>query len=95
MVDGINGYASNLQSPFCVSLPSIRFPSLDFALFIPTRGNGVFLRNKRRAIQVLCSIQVWVLDSVPGAVPPEDAKGDVERVLDELHSLPEVIPSRK
>ncbi|GAQ90339.1 hypothetical protein KFL_006290040 [Klebsormidium nitens] len=39
--------------------------------------------------------QVWVLDSVPGAVPSDDAKGDVERVLDELHSLPEVIPSRK
>jgi hypothetical protein len=41
------------------------------------------------------SPQVWVLDSVPGAVSPEDAKGDVEKVLDELHSLPEVIPSRQ
>lgn len=39
--------------------------------------------------------QLWVLDSVPGVVNPEDSSGEVERVLETLQSLPSPIPSRK
>ncbi|KMT06753.1 hypothetical protein BVRB_7g159130 [Beta vulgaris subsp. vulgaris] len=39
--------------------------------------------------------QLWVLDSVPGVVSPEDSSGEVERVLETLQSLPSQIPSRK
>ncbi|KAK9723507.1 hypothetical protein RND81_05G002700 [Saponaria officinalis] len=39
--------------------------------------------------------QLWVLDSVPGVVSPEDSSGEVEQVLETLRSLPSEIPSRK
>ncbi|XP_021766526.1 protein ABHD11-like [Chenopodium quinoa] len=39
--------------------------------------------------------QLWVLDSVPGVVNPEDSSGEVEKVLETLQSLPSQIPSRK
>ncbi|XP_021851800.1 uncharacterized protein [Spinacia oleracea] len=39
--------------------------------------------------------QIWVLDSVPGVVNPEDSNGEVEQVLETLQSLPSPIPSRK
>ncbi|XP_074285933.1 uncharacterized protein LOC141611311 [Silene latifolia] len=39
--------------------------------------------------------QLWVLDSVPGVVSPEDSSGEVEQVLETLQSLPSPIPSRK
>ncbi|KAL9227695.1 hypothetical protein vseg_003352 [Gypsophila vaccaria] len=39
--------------------------------------------------------QLWVLDSVPGVVNPEDSSGEVEQVLETLQSLPSPIPSRK
>ncbi|MCL7031442.1 hypothetical protein MKW94_012873 [Papaver nudicaule] len=39
--------------------------------------------------------QLWVLDSVPGEVNPEESDGEVEKVLQTLQSLPSEIPSRK
>ncbi|XP_052171842.1 uncharacterized protein LOC127787845 [Diospyros lotus] len=39
--------------------------------------------------------QLWVLDSVPGKVSPENSDGEVEKVLETLQSLPASIPSRK
>ncbi|KAI3884837.1 hypothetical protein MKX03_009927 [Papaver bracteatum] len=39
--------------------------------------------------------QLWVLDSVPGDVNPEESDGEVEKVLQTLQSLPSEIPSRK
>ncbi|XP_071719978.1 uncharacterized protein [Rutidosis leptorrhynchoides] len=39
--------------------------------------------------------QLWVLDSVPGIVNPEETSGEVEKVLETLQSLPKTIPSRK
>ncbi|KAL2900162.1 Protein ABHD11 [Bienertia sinuspersici] len=39
--------------------------------------------------------QLWVLDSVPGVVNPEDSSGEVERVLETLQSLPSPISSRR
>ena len=39
--------------------------------------------------------QLWVLDSVPGVVSPEDGSGEVEQVLETLQTLPSPIPSRK
>ncbi|XP_057549591.1 uncharacterized protein LOC130827762 [Amaranthus tricolor] len=39
--------------------------------------------------------QLWVLDSVPGVVSPEDSSGEVEQVLETLQTLPSPIPSRK
>nr|XP_043621400.1 protein ABHD11 [Erigeron canadensis] len=39
--------------------------------------------------------QLWVLDSVPGIVNPEETSGEVEKVLETLQSLPKEIPSRK
>ncbi|KAI7747413.1 hypothetical protein M8C21_002334 [Ambrosia artemisiifolia] len=38
--------------------------------------------------------QLWVLDSVPGIVDPEESNGDVEKVLETLQTLPKTIPSR-
>ncbi|XP_041025000.1 protein ABHD11 [Juglans microcarpa x Juglans regia] len=39
--------------------------------------------------------QLWVLDSVPGEVNPENSDGEVEKVLLTLQGLPSSIPSRK
>lgn len=39
--------------------------------------------------------QLWILDSVPGEVNPENSDGEVEKVLQTLQSLPSSIPSRK
>ncbi|XP_021892548.1 protein ABHD11 [Carica papaya] len=39
--------------------------------------------------------QLWVLDSVPGEVSPENSDGEVEKVLHTLQSLPSSVPSRK
>ncbi|GMH28718.1 hypothetical protein Nepgr_030561 [Nepenthes gracilis] len=39
--------------------------------------------------------QLWILDSVAGAVTQENADGEVEKVLQTLQSLPSSIPSRK
>ncbi|KAK0584625.1 hypothetical protein LWI29_016230 [Acer saccharum] len=39
--------------------------------------------------------QLWVLDSVPGAVNPRKSDGEVEKVLQTLQSLPSTVPSRK
>lgn len=39
--------------------------------------------------------QLWVLDSVPGIVGPEESSGEVERILETLESLPSPILSRK
>ncbi|KAF3441632.1 hypothetical protein FNV43_RR15547 [Rhamnella rubrinervis] len=39
--------------------------------------------------------QLWVLDSVPGEVNPENGDGEVEKVLQTLQSLPSSVPSRK
>ncbi|KAM7264077.1 hypothetical protein ACFE04_001760 [Oxalis oulophora] len=39
--------------------------------------------------------QLWVLDSIPGEVKPENTDGEVEKVLKTLKSLPSTIPSRK
>ncbi|CAK9323025.1 unnamed protein product [Citrullus colocynthis] len=39
--------------------------------------------------------QLWVLDSVPGNVNPENSDGEVEKVLKTLQGLPSLIPSRK
>ncbi|PWA90250.1 alpha/beta-Hydrolases superfamily protein [Artemisia annua] len=39
--------------------------------------------------------QLWVLDSVPGIVDPEETSGEVEKVLETLQKLPKLIPSRK
>ncbi|XP_027176938.1 protein ABHD11 [Coffea eugenioides] len=39
--------------------------------------------------------QLWVLDSVPGKVDPEESDGEVEQVLQTLQCLPSSIPSRK
>ncbi|WMV52458.1 hypothetical protein MTR67_045843 [Solanum verrucosum] len=39
--------------------------------------------------------QLWVLDSVPGKVNPEDSNREVEKVMQTLQSLPSSIPSRK
>ncbi|CAL5422057.1 unnamed protein product [Camellia sinensis] len=38
---------------------------------------------------------LWVLDSIPGKVNPENNDGEVEKVLQTLQSLPTSIPSRK
>ncbi|KAJ0787996.1 putative alpha/beta hydrolase-1 [Helianthus annuus] len=38
--------------------------------------------------------QLWVLDSVPGIVDPEESSGEVEKVLETLQTLPKTIPSR-
>ncbi|KAI7732544.1 hypothetical protein M8C21_024150 [Ambrosia artemisiifolia] len=48
--------------------------------------------NSRR--QTYDAEQLWVLDSVPGIVEPEESNGDVEKVLETLQTLPETIPSR-
>ncbi|KAJ0954700.1 putative alpha/Beta hydrolase [Helianthus annuus] len=37
---------------------------------------------------------LWVLDSVPGIVDPEESSGEVEKVLETLQTLPKTIPSR-
>lgn len=39
--------------------------------------------------------QLWVLDSVPGEVNPENRNREVEKVLHTLQSLPSPVPSRK
>lgn len=39
--------------------------------------------------------QLWILDSVPGKVNPENSDGEVEKVLQSLRTLPSSIPSRK
>ncbi|KAK8971450.1 hypothetical protein KSP40_PGU019693 [Platanthera guangdongensis] len=39
--------------------------------------------------------QLWVLDSVPGEVSPDEGDGEVEKVLHTLTSLPSSLPSRK
>ncbi|KAH0723415.1 hypothetical protein KY285_005970 [Solanum tuberosum] len=39
--------------------------------------------------------QLWVLDSVPGKVNPDDSNREVEKVMQTLQSLPSSIPSRK
>ncbi|KAG2686640.1 hypothetical protein I3843_09G015900 [Carya illinoinensis] len=39
--------------------------------------------------------QLWVLDSVPGEVSPENSDAEVEKVLLTLQGLPSSIPSRK
>ncbi|THG14282.1 hypothetical protein TEA_021867 [Camellia sinensis var. sinensis] len=39
--------------------------------------------------------QLWVLDSIPGKVNPENNDGEVEKVLQTSQSLPTSIPSRK
>lgn len=39
--------------------------------------------------------QLWVLDSVPGEVNPDNSDGEVEKVLHTLRSLPSSLPSRK
>ncbi|KAL5808738.1 hypothetical protein ACOSQ3_029429 [Xanthoceras sorbifolium] len=39
--------------------------------------------------------QLWVLDSIPGAVDPRKIDGEVEKVLQTLQSLPSTVPSRK
>ncbi|XP_059428743.1 uncharacterized protein LOC132162525 [Corylus avellana] len=39
--------------------------------------------------------QLWVLDSVPGEVNPQNSDGEVEKVLQTLQSLPSSVPSRK
>ncbi|CAN4109491.1 unnamed protein product [Withania somnifera] len=39
--------------------------------------------------------QLWVLDSVPGKVNPEDSDREVEKVMQTLQNLPSSIPSRK
>ncbi|XP_024967263.1 protein ABHD11-like [Cynara cardunculus var. scolymus] len=39
--------------------------------------------------------QLWVLDSVPGIVNPEETSGEVEKVLETLQTIPKSIPSRK
>ncbi|KAK4345802.1 hypothetical protein RND71_035978 [Anisodus tanguticus] len=39
--------------------------------------------------------QLWVLDSVPGTVNPQDSNREVEKVMETLQSLPSSIPSRK
>ncbi|WOL02511.1 protein ABHD11 [Canna indica] len=39
--------------------------------------------------------QLWVLDSVPGEVNPDETSGEVEKVLHTLQSLPSPLPSRK
>ncbi|XP_050944068.1 uncharacterized protein LOC127150402 [Cucumis melo] len=39
--------------------------------------------------------QLWVLDSVPGNVNPENSDGEVEKVLKTLQGLPSLVPSRK
>ncbi|XP_077232093.1 uncharacterized protein LOC143866504 [Tasmannia lanceolata] len=38
---------------------------------------------------------LWVLDSVPGEVNPDNSDGEVEKVLQTLQSLPPSLPSRK
>ncbi|XP_076916786.1 uncharacterized protein LOC143576622 [Bidens hawaiensis] len=38
--------------------------------------------------------QLWVLDSVPGIVDPEESSGEVEKVLETLQTLPTTIESR-
>lgn len=39
--------------------------------------------------------QVWVLDSVPGEVNPEEGDGEVEKVLQTLQNLPPHFTSRR
>ncbi|KAG7028121.1 hypothetical protein SDJN02_09301 [Cucurbita argyrosperma subsp. argyrosperma] len=39
--------------------------------------------------------QLWVLDSIPGNVDPENSDGEVEKVLKTLQGLPSSVPSRK
>uniref|UniRef100_A0A1D1Y8K3 Abhydrolase domain-containing protein 11 n=1 Tax=Anthurium amnicola TaxID=1678845 RepID=A0A1D1Y8K3_9ARAE len=39
--------------------------------------------------------QLWVLDSVPGKVNTQNSDGEVEKVLQTLHSLPSLLPSRR
>ncbi|WCJ34280.1 alpha/beta-Hydrolases superfamily protein [Euphorbia peplus] len=39
--------------------------------------------------------QLWILDSVPGEVTPENSDGQVEKVLKTLQSLPSSFPSRR
>ncbi|KAL7586927.1 uncharacterized protein LOC111902008 [Lactuca sativa] len=39
--------------------------------------------------------QLWVLDSVPGIVNPEETSGEVEKVLETLQGISKTIPSRK
>ncbi|GAB4833363.1 hypothetical protein Ancab_031606 [Ancistrocladus abbreviatus] len=39
--------------------------------------------------------QLWILDSVPGTLSPENSDGEVEKVLQTLQSLPSPIPSRR
>ncbi|XP_022144594.1 protein ABHD11 [Momordica charantia] len=39
--------------------------------------------------------QLWVFDSVPGNVIPENSDGEVEKVLKTLQGLPSLVPSRK
>ncbi|KAI3801405.1 hypothetical protein L1987_29510 [Smallanthus sonchifolius] len=39
--------------------------------------------------------RLWVLDSVPGTVDPEESSGEVEKVLETLQTLPKTISSRK
>ncbi|PHT71090.1 hypothetical protein T459_26194 [Capsicum annuum] len=39
--------------------------------------------------------QLWVLDSVPGKVNPDNSNREVEKVMQTLQSLPSSIPSRR
>ncbi|BBN68663.1 hypothetical protein Prudu_518S000300 [Prunus dulcis] len=53
----------------------------------------VDLRNRGRSAEI--GEQLWVLDSLPGEVNPENRNKEVERVLHTLQSLPSSVPSRK
>ncbi|KAL3536086.1 hypothetical protein ACH5RR_004547 [Cinchona calisaya] len=60
--------------------------ALDFAQSCARGDYGIYVRLPK---------QLWVLDSAPGKVNPENSDGEVEQVLRTLQSLPSSIPSRK
>ncbi|KAK8921728.1 hypothetical protein KSP39_PZI020887 [Platanthera zijinensis] len=54
-----------------------------------------FAYNCHLNVNHLIFEQLWVLDSVPGEVSPDEGDGEVEKVLHTLTSLPSSLPSRK
>ncbi|RZC53727.1 hypothetical protein C5167_012574 [Papaver somniferum] len=61
-------------------------------------GFALSLRRRNRSrtrFLIEISKQLWVLESVPGDVNPEESDGEVEKVFQTLQSLPSEIPSRK
>ncbi|RZC62884.1 hypothetical protein C5167_024664, partial [Papaver somniferum] len=76
------------------------YPQINLTQVAEKKVSGFALSLRRRnrprtRFLIEISKQLWVLESVPGDVNPEESDGEVEKVFQTLQSLPSEIPSRK